>query len=99
MTPALSPSLALIHKVAHLFSALPQVEAVALAGSRTSTLQDARSDIDIYVYTRDDLALAEREVIVERSGGASTASLGLTFWGPGATPQNSPCAVRYPVLY
>ena len=99
MTQTISPSLALIHKIAHLFSALPQVEAVALAGSRTSTMHDASSDIDLYVYTRTDLPLAEREIIVKESGGASKASLGLPFWGLGDEWFDHVTGIEIDVVY
>jgi hypothetical protein len=75
--------LALARKLASLFSALPQVEAVALGGSQVGDSPDATSDIDLYVYTRGDIPLAARQSIVDQSGSASQANLGLTFWGPG----------------
>jgi hypothetical protein len=69
--------------LAALFSALPQVEAVALGGSQMGDLRDASSDIDLYVYTRADIPVPVRQSIMEQSGGASRADLGLTFWGQG----------------
>ena len=38
-------------QIAGLIRHLPQVEAIALAGSQTSRSTDAESDIDLYVYT------------------------------------------------
>jgi len=73
----------LVKRLAFLFSTLPQVVAVAVSGSQGSGTSDAASDIDLYVYTREDVPLEERRSIVERAGGASRLSLGLTFWGPG----------------
>jgi hypothetical protein len=70
-------------KVAGLFAHLNEVEAVALGGSQTGGSPDAGSDIDLYVYTRGDIPISVRQAIVEQAGGASQASLGLTFWGPG----------------
>jgi predicted nucleotidyltransferase len=77
------PSFALADHLAELFVGLPQVVAVALGGSLGRGDADAASDIDLYVYTRTDIPLADRRSVVERSGGASRADLGLTYWGPG----------------
>lgn len=71
------------HNLAQLFAEFPQVEAVALGGSTASGVADAASDLDLYVYITSDILLVEREAIVERSGGARRADLGLTFWGSG----------------
>ena len=46
--------------VARRFASLPQVEAVALAGSRSSDFPDADSDIDLYVYVTEDIPLEVR---------------------------------------
>jgi hypothetical protein len=77
--------LALARRIAGLFAPLPQVEAVALGGSRGGggIATDPSSDIDIYVYTRGDIPLPDRREVVEASGGATRADLGLGFWGPG----------------
>ncbi len=74
----------LARRLAQEFAIYPMVEAVTLSGSRTSgAVTDERSDIDLFIYSeREDFPLAEREAIIARLGGASHASLGLTFWGP-----------------
>lgn len=73
----------LARKIAGLFERLPQVSAIALGGSSASGKTDALSDIDLYIYTHDSIPLADRQGIMKASGGASQASLGLNFWGPG----------------
>lgn len=62
--------LELARRIAALFAPLPQVEAVALGGSRggAAVEADASSDIDLYVYTRGDIPLEARREIVERTG-------------------------------
>lgn len=80
-----SNPLQLAGQIADLFASLPQVEAVALAGSRgngTDTPDDA-SDIDLYVYTRGEIPLETRRAIVEQSGGATQSNLNLNYWGAG----------------
>jgi hypothetical protein len=80
-----NPTRLLLASLCEQFAALPQVEAVALGGSRgrDAAGADACSGIDLYVYTRDDIALPVRQAIVERCGGASRADLGMTYWGAG----------------
>ncbi len=38
------------NRIAALYGALPQVEAVVLAGSQTTQVAESGSDIDLYVY-------------------------------------------------
>lgn len=83
MAQPLSSYDALAARLAGLYAALPQVEAVALSGSRAGSAVDAASDIDLYIYTRAEIPLESRKAIVAACGGASRASLGLTYWGPG----------------
>lgn len=83
MIPSTSSAEALIERVAGLFAGLPEVQAVALGGSRVGAASDQASDIDLYVFTRREISLAARAGLVEAAGGASTANLGLTCWGPG----------------
>ncbi len=93
--------LQLANQIAALFADLPQVEAVALSGSRGSGggSTDPASDIDLYVYTRGQISMAERRVIVERSGGASQASLDLTYWGSGDEWINAPTGIEVDMMY
>ncbi len=99
MPQELSPSIALAGRVAALFAALPQVEAVALSGSQAGAAVDEVSDIDLYVYTRADIPLATRQAIVDQSGGASRASLGLTYWGPGDEWYDAATGIEVDLVY
>jgi len=89
----------LARRVADLFAELPQVEAVALSGSLGGNLVDVASDIDLYVYTRADIPLEVRETIVERSGGATRADIGLNFWGPGDEWFDAASGVEVDIVY
>ena len=71
---------AVANRVAGEFASLPQVEAVALAGSRTSELADAESDVDLYVYVTEDIPLDERTRI---AAGSRRAEIGNHTWEPG----------------
>ena len=72
---------ALAQRVADLFIKLPQVEAIALGGSWLGGAADDLSDIDVYVYTTSDVPIETRREIVEMLGGATRASMHMTFWG------------------
>jgi hypothetical protein len=93
--------LALARRIAGLFAPLPQVEAVALGGSRgdAGVAADPSSDIDVYVYTRGDIPLQAREAIVEASGGATTADLDLGFWGPGDEWLDAATGIHVDAIY
>ncbi len=97
----MSSHLKLAQQIADLFAALPQVESIALAGSRGSEagISDNASDIDLYVYTRSEIPLEDRVSIVERSGGASQSSLNLNYWGPGDEWLNAPTGIEIDIVY
>jgi len=91
--------LSLAQTLAGLFGELPQVEAVALGGSLSGGVSDAASDIDLYVYTRSGISLAERSEIVARAGGASRADLGLEYWGPGDEWFHAASGIEVDLVY
>jgi hypothetical protein len=65
------------------FAQLPEVEALAISGSRARTdmVQDSLSDIDFYIFTRAGIPLGVRQRVVERLGGATRVELDQRFWG------------------
>jgi len=67
--------------VAAAFADLPEVIAVALAGSGVTGAADEQSDIDLYVYAGAPLAMADRVAIV--TSFATRAEVGNDFWEPG----------------
>lgn len=80
-TPSASSSPhALAQRVALRYAELPQVEAVALGGSHTSDVADASSDVDLYVYYREPVALEVRRQI---AAPARRAEIGNDVWEPG----------------
>jgi hypothetical protein len=72
--------IAVAQRIAGQFSALPQVVAVALSGSRISEFADCKSDIDLYVYVTDDIPLDQRATI---AAGSPRAEIGNATWEPG----------------
>ena len=67
-------------RISRRFASLPQVEAVALAGSRAGELSDADSDVDLYVYVTEDIPLGAREQI---AAGGLRREIGNATWEPG----------------
>lgn len=73
--------LAVAQAIADLFAALPQVEAVALAGSQTTGVADAESDLDMYVYSDAPIPVADRARLIRPR--AARLELDNQFWEPG----------------
>lgn len=94
-----SPHFLLGRKLANFFTELPQVEAVCLAGSQRSGSTDSASDIDVYIYTCAEIPLEIRRQIVERSGGATRANLGLEYWGPGDEWYDAASGIEVDLVY
>lgn len=72
----------LANKVAEQFKSIASVEAITLAGSQSSKSMDEHSDVDIYVYSSENIPLVKRQSIVNHLG-ASKANLDLSFWDSG----------------
>jgi hypothetical protein len=67
--------------VAAAFSNIPDVDALALAGSEVAGAADEQSDLDLYVYARAPVAMVDRVAIVTRF--ATRREVGNNFWEPG----------------
>jgi hypothetical protein len=79
--------------IAAKFGALPQVVAVALAGSRTTGVFNASSDYDFFVYIQDDIPVKIRSAIAKQF--AERIEIDNQFWEPGDEwiDASSSCAV------
>jgi len=75
-----SPASAVAGGIAGHFAAIPEVEAVVLAGSRLSQFADDSSDVDLYVYASEIVPKALRAEIAR---GARRSEIGNSFWEPG----------------
>ena len=69
-------------RLAAAYAEIPEVEAVALAGSRTTRTSDTSSDIDLYIYSREPVPLPRRQEVVERFADGR-AEIGNRFFEPG----------------
>jgi len=88
--------LAVAQLVARQFASLPQVEAVALAGSRMSDFSDAESDVDLYVYVTEDIPLKTR---AEIAAGSPRAEIGNATWEPGDEWIDADSGLSVDVMY
>jgi len=70
----------LAQRIAVRYGTMSEVEAVVLGGSRSSTLSDGHSDIDLYVYVSEMMSLDQRE---QAAVLAKRAEIGNNFWEPG----------------
>lgn len=59
-------------------SALPEVEAIALGGSRAGENYDEKSDYDVYLYCTSDISEAVRTLILQKY--CSYMEIGNHFW-------------------
>lgn len=91
-----SSALNLAKKVADQFAILPTVEAVVVAGSRTSSFSDSQSDIDLYVYGSEIISVATRAEIV---GHASRAEIGNSAWEPGDEWIDDETGITFDVMF
>ena len=75
-----STAISVAERIAREFASRQQVEAIAMAGSKTPEFADAESDIDLYVYVTEDIPLDERTRI---AAGSPRVEIGNTTWEPG----------------
>jgi predicted nucleotidyltransferase len=88
---------ALAARVAAAFAALPDVDTVAMAGSRAAGSADDRSDIDLYVYAAEPVAMADRAAIASRF--ATRREVGNVFWEPGDEWIDERTGLQVDVMY
>jgi predicted nucleotidyltransferase len=92
------PHLSLARRTAGLFSAFPNVKAIALAGSQAASAVDQDSDIDLYVYITSVIPLSDRVAIVEELG-ATRSDLNLQFWDLGDEWYDEETGIEVDVIY
>jgi len=83
--------------IANRYTDLSEVEAVTLAGSQTSGVADPGSDIDLYVYVTEDIAIDERIRIA--STDSDKPEVGNQFWEPGDEWVDSPSGIQVDVMF
>jgi predicted nucleotidyltransferase len=87
----------LAEEVVARYRLLPQVEAVAMAGSQTAGTADDSSDIDLYVYLRSEIPLSVREEIA--TARAEYAEVDNRFWEPGDEWIDADTGIHVDVMF
>ena len=84
----------IVQGLALRFGELPQVVAVAIAGSREAGANDEASDFDLYIYTMRDVAVEFRRDLM---GG--TAEIDNRFWEPGDEWWEPSAGMQLDIMY
>ena len=71
----------MLNSILEKYAKLDEVEAVALGGSSKAKTSDKSSDIDIYIFVRNDISLEVRERLVKDI--SSKYEVGGEYFGPG----------------
>ena len=87
----------LLENLVQKFGELPQVEAVALAGSRTAEVADAKSDFDLYVYATVEIPLDTRQNLAEQF--AERLEINNQFWEPGDEWIDAQSGIGVDIMY
>jgi hypothetical protein len=95
--PKLQEVSPLAKAIATKFGALPQVVAVALAGSRTTGASNEASDYDFYVYVKEDIPVEIRKAIAQEF--AERLEINNQFWEPGDEWINTRSGCGVDVMY
>jgi hypothetical protein len=97
MTATISSLAALL---AEHYARFPQVEAVALAGSRVSgAAVDDTSDVDLCVFTSGLIPVEARAALVDSLGGSPRANLNHAYWGLCDEWTHAPSGIGVDVVY
>ena len=71
----------MLNSILNQYTKLPQVKAIALAGSSLAKTADKSSDIDVYVFTKEDIPLKFREELIKPI--SSKYEIGGEYFGSG----------------
>lgn len=95
----MKPEYRKLERLSELFSSLPQVEAIALGGSKAGEASDELSDFDVFVYTNAAIPLDARQEIVQHLGGASGADMGMDYFGDYDEWCDAETGAQFDVMY
>lgn len=95
----MNPKRLVAQAVAARFAELPQVEAVALAGSEAAGVAEPSSDLDLYVYADEEIPLAWRRDLALELGDGGPTDLDNRFWEPGDEWSERASGVGIDLMY
>ncbi|MBR6126382.1 DUF4037 domain-containing protein [bacterium] len=84
-------------KILAEYEKFPQVIAIAIGGSSSAKTSDNFSDIDLYVFTKNDISVQEREKIVKKY--SSKYETGGEYFGSGDEFFVDELNVQFDVMY
>ena len=87
----------LARTIARSFQEWPEVEAVALGGSRVTAVADNESDIDLYVYTATEVPVSQRRAFIESR--SISAEVDNCIWETGDEWKEAASGVAVDVMY
>ncbi len=87
---------ALAERIAARFARLPEVEAVAVAGSQTSPFAAPGSDIDLYIYPAQDIPADVRLALAAEFAPDPVLN---DFWGPGVEWRDPASGIHIDSMY
>ena len=79
------------------FKNIPDVKAIALAGSRTAQSADETSDYDVYIYSDKDIDTKKRAEIAKKY--ADKYEIDNRFFGPGDEWILKNSGIQFDVMY
>jgi hypothetical protein len=91
-----TPQLELARRVAARFSQLPEVEAIAIAGSQTSAYASTMSDVDIYIYSMQDIP-ADARMAIGREFSPTPEQV--DYWGSGVEWDDAETGIHIDTIY
>jgi predicted nucleotidyltransferase len=91
-----TPQYQIAQKIAARFSQLPEVEAIAVAGSVATGRANAASDVDIYVYPSVDISAKTRLTIGQEFSLTVEVS---DYWGPAITWVDAQTGIEIEVMF
>jgi hypothetical protein len=89
-------ALPIIERLVARFRQLPEVEAIAIAGSQATGKAGAGSDIDFYVYPQTDISAAQRLAIGHEF---SSNVQNIDYWGAGLEWDDQETGIHIDVIF
>lgn len=94
----MSKALNAAQRIAERFAKIPQVESVALGGSRSKNVEDTLSDIDLYIYSYSLIPL-EARLKAAAPYDQADARFNNNFWGLGDDFRDSESGILVDAIY
>lgn len=88
-----------ITKIANEFAKVDCVESIAIGGSLSSGMDDADSDVDMYIYSVDTFPAGHRKAIAEKFAAPGALQVCNSIWEPGDEWTDSESGVAFDIMF